>query len=497
MAPVSPGSKSAAAGLPIGFRIRLDPTTEQVDAGHAHSAGLRPGCCGCRRPGEPALAELRRRAGAHRGRRRARPAADRRRPGPSAAAARRRSTSTSPWWSRFATDRPPRPLPGRARIGAPGRGRRRRLARSGGDRRRRRADTARRWCAAPATAGRALPATPALARRRTPTSSRSSTATASCRPAGSRELAGALRRSAVAAVAPRIVPARPGPSAGRYARDCAAASTSARRRAGSPRRPRRRTSRRPPCSCGAPRWQVAESRRSSTRACGSARTSTWSGGCTRPAGGSATTRRSRSRHDEPQRWRDLLGRRFRYGTSAGPLARRHPGRLAPLVLHRCRGRSPSLLACRRRSAGVALAAIGGHAWMHRGRPAPARSAERTTRARRGGGDGADRVRDRPLRRPSSARRCSPWPSIAPGRRSAQSAARDRRPRCSRPSWRSVAERRPATRARRDTSPGTSPTTSPTAPACSVGCPPRTHGLLRSSASVELVPTPAPAGAIER
>ncbi len=38
------------------------------------------------------------------------------------------------------------------------------------------------------------------------------------------------------------------------------------------------------------------------------------------------------RHDEPRRWIDLLVRRFRYGTSAGPLARRHPGLLAPVEL---------------------------------------------------------------------------------------------------------------------------------------------------------------------
>lgn len=37
-------------------------------------------------------------------------------------------------------------------------------------------------------------------------------------------------------------------------------------------------------------------------------------------------------HVEPARWRALLARRFRYGTSAGPLARRHPGRLPPLRL---------------------------------------------------------------------------------------------------------------------------------------------------------------------
>ena len=37
-------------------------------------------------------------------------------------------------------------------------------------------------------------------------------------------------------------------------------------------------------------------------------------------------------HREPGSWRGLLGRRFRYGTSAGPLARRHPGRMAPVEL---------------------------------------------------------------------------------------------------------------------------------------------------------------------
>ncbi len=38
-------------------------------------------------------------------------------------------------------------------------------------------------------------------------------------------------------------------------------------------------------------------------------------------------------HDEPTRLRSLLLRRFRYGTSAGPLARRHPERLAPVRVH--------------------------------------------------------------------------------------------------------------------------------------------------------------------
>jgi hypothetical protein len=37
-------------------------------------------------------------------------------------------------------------------------------------------------------------------------------------------------------------------------------------------------------------------------------------------------------HNEPSTWRGLLGRRLRYGTSAAPLAVRHPGNLAHLVL---------------------------------------------------------------------------------------------------------------------------------------------------------------------
>jgi len=37
-------------------------------------------------------------------------------------------------------------------------------------------------------------------------------------------------------------------------------------------------------------------------------------------------------HTEPGRWRQLLARRLRYGSSAAPLARRHPGQVPPLVL---------------------------------------------------------------------------------------------------------------------------------------------------------------------
>jgi mycofactocin system glycosyltransferase len=40
----------------------------------------------------------------------------------------------------------------------------------------------------------------------------------------------------------------------------------------------------------------------------------------------------RVRHQEPDSWRSLLSRRFRYGTSAAPLAVRHPDAMAPLAL---------------------------------------------------------------------------------------------------------------------------------------------------------------------
>ena len=38
-------------------------------------------------------------------------------------------------------------------------------------------------------------------------------------------------------------------------------------------------------------------------------------------------------HHEPGTWPALLARRFRYGTSAAPLAARHPGQVPPLVLY--------------------------------------------------------------------------------------------------------------------------------------------------------------------
>lgn len=65
------------------------------------------------------------------------------------------------------------------------------------------------------------------------------------------------------------------------------------------------------------------------------------------------------RHDEPGSWRELLTRRFRYGTSAGPLSRRHPARLAPAVLRPWPALTCLLLLAGRPRASLAVAAASG------------------------------------------------------------------------------------------------------------------------------------------
>jgi mycofactocin system glycosyltransferase len=61
-------------------------------------------------------------------------------------------------------------------------------------------------------------------------------------------------------------------------------------------------------------------------------------------------------HAEPGRWASILARRFRYGTSAAPLARRHPGQVPPLVLQAWPAAAVAALLARRPAA--ALAAYG-------------------------------------------------------------------------------------------------------------------------------------------
>jgi len=58
-------------------------------------------------------------------------------------------------------------------------------------------------------------------------------------------------------------------------------------------------------------------------------------------------------HEDPVSWAGLLERRFRYGTSAAPLARRHPANMAPLVLHPWPAVTVAALLARRPAAAVA------------------------------------------------------------------------------------------------------------------------------------------------
>ena len=69
--------------------------------------------------------------------------------------------------------------------------------------------------------------------------------------------------------------------------------------------------------------------------------------------------RATVRHAEPDTWRALLARRHRYGTSAAPLSRRHPGRLAPLAVRPGPAAVAALLLARRPRSAAALAAVQG------------------------------------------------------------------------------------------------------------------------------------------
>ncbi|MDE0828847.1 MAG: mycofactocin biosynthesis glycosyltransferase MftF [Vicinamibacterales bacterium] len=58
-------------------------------------------------------------------------------------------------------------------------------------------------------------------------------------------------------------------------------------------------------------------------------------------------------HAEPDTWRELLQRRYRYGTSAAPLSARHPDAIAPLVLHPWPTAVVMMLLARRRALAAA------------------------------------------------------------------------------------------------------------------------------------------------
>jgi mycofactocin glycosyltransferase len=63
-------------------------------------------------------------------------------------------------------------------------------------------------------------------------------------------------------------------------------------------------------------------------------------------------------HHGPDTWAGLLERRFRYGTSAAPLARRHPGRLVPLVLQPWPAAAVAALLARRPAAAAVAVTAG-------------------------------------------------------------------------------------------------------------------------------------------
>jgi len=79
-------------------------------------------------------------------------------------------------------------------------------------------------------------------------------------------------------------------------------------------------------------------------------------------------------HVEPARWAAVLARRFCYGTSAAPLARRHPGQVPPLIVQAWPAAAAAALLARRPLAALAAyaAGVGQLGWLLRGWGIPAR-----------------------------------------------------------------------------------------------------------------------------
>ena len=105
-------------------------------------------------------------------------------------------------------------------------------------------------------------------------------------------------------------------------------------------------------------------------------------------------------HVEPDRWGAVLARRFRYGTSAAPLARRHPGLVPPLVLQAWPAAAVAALLARRPLAALAAygAGTGQLVWLLRGWGVPARGVLRPM----AGLGSADVARDRAVGHPVRA-----------------------------------------------------------------------------------------------
>jgi mycofactocin glycosyltransferase len=80
------------------------------------------------------------------------------------------------------------------------------------------------------------------------------------------------------------------------------------------------------------------------------------------------------RHVEPDRWSAVLTRRFRYGNSAAPLARRHPGLVPPLIVQAWPGVAAAALLAGRPVTALAAygAGLGQLARLLRGWGVPAR-----------------------------------------------------------------------------------------------------------------------------
>jgi mycofactocin system glycosyltransferase len=85
------------------------------------------------------------------------------------------------------------------------------------------------------------------------------------------------------------------------------------------------------------------------------------------------------RHDEPATWRALLSRRFRYGTSAAPLAARHGEAMAPLVVQPLAAATVATMLSRRPVAAAAtlLAGVASTCRSHRAAGLPASDAGAT------------------------------------------------------------------------------------------------------------------------
>ena len=239
--------------------------------------------------------------------------------------------------ARSATGPPARPAARGPAARAAGRRRRRRLAGAAAHPRRGRRARRRAVCATPSAGGpaaarntglgrgahrpRRVPglrrrARARLARARcagtstTPPSGSSAPGSSAARPRRGRRLAVPLRGG------PVLPRPRPAPASGAAARPG--------------RLPAERRPAGPPAALGAP---------ASTSRCRSPRTSTWSGGCTRPAGGCATSPRPSYATTTGPTLRPWLRRKAFYGTGAALLADRHGSDVAPLVLTPVDGRA--------------------------------------------------------------------------------------------------------------------------------------------------------------